>query len=79
MEFDYRAGVVGGFLPLEAWPDSALLELRASIARALKFHRLQGHALVVALEWSDGVDGELEARRSLPTLEQAAGVTDGQA
>ena len=63
--FDYSDWVRTGGLPLECWPDRALLELRNSIAKALKLHRLAGHALLVALDWADLVDEEIEARTKL--------------
>ena len=72
--FDYAEWVKGGGLPIECWPDCALLELRSSIARALGLGRLRRHGLLVALDWADLVDAELEARRGLPTLEAALGL-----
>jgi hypothetical protein len=53
-------------LPVSCWPDSDLWALRASIARALKAGRCQGHDLLTALSWADLIDGELEARGLLP-------------
>jgi len=72
--FDCADWVKGGGLPIECWPDSALLELRSSIARALGLGRVRGAALLTALDWADAVDAELEARRRLPTLEEAVGL-----
>ena len=60
--FDYGDWVRTGGLPVECWPSAALLELRVSIANALELHRLAGHALLVALDWADLVDEEIEAR-----------------
>lgn len=61
-------------LPLQCWPIDELLKFRDSIAAALKANRLRNHDLLVALDWSDAIDGELEARQNLPTLEQACGL-----
>lgn len=64
-DFEPTERITVEILPLECWPHAALLELRQSIAAALKAKRLQGHSLLVALQWADMVDDELEARRKL--------------
>jgi hypothetical protein len=55
-------------LPLECWPGRDLIELRNSIVVAVKRGRVQCHDLLVALDWLDAVEDELEYRSKQPTL-----------
>ncbi len=52
-------------LPFSCWPHRDLVELRDSIVRAVKLDRVKCHDLLVALDWLDAVEDELEERHEL--------------